>query len=164
MIELADTTFRAYRKKSGAIALHLRGYLLVHTDAGFRLSAYLRDIRCWITLPGKKEHECDSVSFSEWTVCKYDGQCMLHDLWVSTIIPDDDLRNCVADMKLMYHINFTGHPVEEPAFIERKVPVVARFVYPKKPRPPNQALESTRGSVTSRADVRLAPAPRVPHL
>jgi hypothetical protein len=127
MIELADTTFRAYRKKSGAVALHLRGYLLIYTNAGFRLSAYLRDIRSWITLPGKKAYECDSVSFSERTVCKYDGHCMLHDFWISTIICDNDLKSCIADLKLMYHISFTGHSVEEPQFIERKVPVITRF-------------------------------------
>lgn len=143
MIELADTTFRAYRKKTGAIALHLRGYLVVHTNVGFRLSVYLRDIRCWITLPGKKEHECDSVAFSEWTACKYDGRCMLHGLWVSTIVRDEEVRNCVADMKLMYDISFTGHPSEQPAFIERKVPVITQFVSLKRTRPPNQTLEPT---------------------
>ncbi len=55
MIELSDTTFRAYKKKDGDMALHLRGYFLVHTNVGFRLGAYLEDIRCWITLPGRAE-------------------------------------------------------------------------------------------------------------
>ena len=131
MIELADTTFRAYRKKSGAIALHLRGYLLVHSDAGFRLSAYLRDIRCWITLPGRKEHECDSVAFNDCVACEYDGRCMLHSFWVSTIIPDRHLKTCVADMKLMYHLSSTGNSCEEPALIKRQVPIITRFALPK---------------------------------
>jgi hypothetical protein len=35
-IELADTTFRAYKKKNGATVLHLRTYLIVYADADFR--------------------------------------------------------------------------------------------------------------------------------
>lgn len=84
MIELADTTFRAYRKKNGATALHLRSYLIVHTDAAFRakwnaaraerriilgapsgLSLFLKGLpRCWVRLPGKEQHECDLATYS----------------------------------------------------------------------------------------------------
>jgi len=89
-IELADTTFRAYRKRNGAIALHLRSYLLVHTNPDFRaewerartkwraiigghpmpagLSLFL-DVTdgCSIRLPGKQEVACE-VSYSTWPV------------------------------------------------------------------------------------------------
>jgi len=127
MIELADTTFRAYKKKDGGISLHLRGYLLVHTNAGFRLSAYLKNIKCWIRLPGRKEQELDSVAISDDTVCKYDQHTMLHDLWVSTVIRGLAIKPCVAYFRMMYHISLTGHPTEEPEFIQRNVPVIPRF-------------------------------------
>ena len=126
-IDLADSTFRAYRRRDGDISLHLRGYLLVHTDAGFRLGAYLKAIKCWIKLPGRKEEEFDSVGFSECTVCKYDQSIMLHDLWISTVIRPTCIGPCVADFRMMYHISFTGHRTEEPEFIYRKVPVIPRF-------------------------------------
>jgi len=80
--ELADTTFRARRKKNGAITLHLKTYLLLHADADFHskikeaypkwseiiagtigprgLSAFLNGRpRCWLRLPDKKEKECE---------------------------------------------------------------------------------------------------------
>ncbi|MGA2178432.1 MAG: hypothetical protein ABSH15_02460 [Verrucomicrobiota bacterium] len=83
-IELADTTFRAYKKKNGAIALHLRTHLIVYADADFRaklrnsrpslklgepmkpfgLSAFLKERpRCWIQLPARKPYECE-LSYS----------------------------------------------------------------------------------------------------
>ena len=79
-IELADTTFRAYKKKDGATALHLRTYLIVYADADFRaqiwkaqsslkldepekpvgLYAFMKGLpRCWLQLPGRKQCECN---------------------------------------------------------------------------------------------------------
>jgi hypothetical protein len=127
MIELADTTIRAYRKKSGFISLHLSTFLLVHTNVGFRLGAYLRDIRCWITLPGRKEYAFDWVSFSEAPVCRLDRGIMAHNLSVGTILPTRKMRRCIAGFRMMYHISFTGHEAEEPETIKRKVMVVPRF-------------------------------------
>ena len=127
MIDLADTTFRAYKKKHGGISLHLRSYLLIHTNLGFKLSAYLRDIRAWITLPGGKEEEINSVAFSEHIVCKFSHDIMAHDLCLSTVINGCDVKRCTADLRVMYHISFTGHPAEEPEFVQRKVLVIPRF-------------------------------------
>jgi hypothetical protein len=127
VIDIADTTFRAYKKKRGGISLHLRSYLLVHTNVGFKLSAYLKDIRAWIRLPGGKEEEIDSVAISEHLVYKFSNDIMAHDLWLSTLIHGCDVKRCTADLRVMYHISFTGHPAEEPQFIQRKVLVIPRF-------------------------------------
>jgi hypothetical protein len=166
MIELADTTFRAYRKKNSAIALHLKSYLIVHTDAAFRaklkaahakrriihgapstlmgLSLFLNDLpRCWIRLPGKAQHECDSATYSEspvkrWAatsglmvredVSDYNKERILHDFWVETILGDKNVEDCIADMKLVFCLNFPGRTRDEELVIQRKVPVVTRFV------------------------------------
>ena len=127
MIELADTTIRAYKKKNGFISLHLRSFLLVHTNVGFRLAAYLKDIRCWIALPGRNEQAFDWVSVSEAPACKVDQGIMAHDLWLWTIIRTRSLRRCIADFRMMYHISFTGHETEEPETVKRKVMVVPHF-------------------------------------
>jgi len=83
-IELADATFRAYKKKSGATSLHLRTWLIVYADADFRtkiqnarpslnlneptkpsgLSAFMKEFpRCYLQLPNKRRQECE-VSYS----------------------------------------------------------------------------------------------------
>jgi len=127
MIDLADTTFRAYKMRRGSISLHLRSYLIVHTDASFSLTAYLKDIKCWLTLPGRSEQELDSVSVSEAVVCKFDGHTMLYDMRASTVVRGVPVKPCVADFRMMYHLSFTGHPTEKPEFLQRKVPVIPRF-------------------------------------
>jgi hypothetical protein len=164
LIELADTTFRAYRKKNGAIALHLRSYLIVHTDAAFRAKreearakrrvgtlSTLRELslfvdvspRCWIRLPGKTQHECDLVYYSEYPVKRptvnselivfeevndHYKECILHHFWVDTILGDKNVEPCIADMKLIFRLNFPGRARDEELLIRRKVPVVTRFV------------------------------------
>jgi len=45
-IELADTTFRAYRKKNGATALHLKTHLIIQANAEFR--SKIQNARPWI--------------------------------------------------------------------------------------------------------------------
>jgi hypothetical protein len=83
-IELADTTFRAYKKRNGATILHLRTHLIVYADADFRtkiknaqpslnwdkpekpsgLSAFMKEFpQCWLKFPGAKQFECE-VSYT----------------------------------------------------------------------------------------------------
>jgi hypothetical protein len=127
MIELADTTIRAYKKKDGSISLHLRSFLLVHTNAGFRLAAYLKDVRCWITLPGRKEQAFDWVSVTEVPACKVDQGIMALDLRLWTIIRTHSVHQCIADFRMMYHISFTGHETDNPDTMKRKVMVIPHF-------------------------------------
>ena len=124
MIELADTTFRAYKKRSGFISLHLRSFLLVHTGVGFRLSAYLKEVRCWITLPGSKEQAFDSVSIGDAPECNLDRGIMAHSLRISGLIPPRTLRPCVADFRMRYKITFRGHETDKSKTIKRKVLVI----------------------------------------
>lgn len=83
-IELADTTFHAHRKRDGAIALHLKTYLIAYADAEFRarirearpssnleepigpcgIEAFMNGIpRCWLQLPKMRQRECQLQMF-----------------------------------------------------------------------------------------------------
>jgi hypothetical protein len=163
-IELADTTFRAYKKKTGAIVLHLRTYLIVYADSVFRakirkaspslkldepmkpagLSAFMKESpRCWLQLPNRKQCECD-LSYScfpvtrskeraagKWVTYEIediaDKECTLFFFWAKVIISDRSIESLsIADVKLVFHINFPGRASNEKIVIRRKAPIVRR--------------------------------------
>jgi len=55
--------------------------------------------------------------------------------WVETILGDKNVEDCIADMKLMFRLNFPGRPRDEELLIRRKVPVVTRFTTLRKREP-----------------------------
>jgi hypothetical protein len=163
VIELADTTFRAYKKKNGAIALHLRSHLIVYAGADFRaeirnarpsldepmkrfgLSAFLKGPpRCLLQLPGKKERECEFFYglFPEtcsierptegiWVTYDYediaDEECTLFFFMAQLTIGDKQIEKLsIANMKLIFQINFPGRAANEEIIIRRKIPIVRR--------------------------------------
>ncbi len=123
-ISLADTSIRQYRKRNGAVAFHLRSYLMIETTAGFRLSAYLRSISGRLTLSSGVVVPLDEIMFSE--DCRYRLGVMVHDFWASGTAPMELIRDDTGILRIDYHISFTGHTSEEPAFLEALVPVVSR--------------------------------------
>jgi len=124
MIELTDSTIRAYRRKRGGSSLRLRSYLVVRTTEHFDLDNYLREIRCWISLPSEEERECEMVKLSKWVAAEYNGQHLLHSFCASMVVPNEIHIRCVAILRLMYHISFTGHPAEAPVYQEYIAPIV----------------------------------------
>jgi hypothetical protein len=167
-IELADTTFRAYKKKKGATVLHLRTHLIVYADADFRtkirearpslkldepmkpagLSAFMNEHpRCWLQFLDRKQRECE-LSYScypetrsielpagdRWVTYDFkditDEECLLFFFWVNIIVRDVDIFGKgnahvgIADMKLVFQIDFPGRVSEEKVVIRRKVPLV----------------------------------------
>jgi len=127
LVEISESTFRAYKIRNGDISLRLKGYLIINTNTGFNFEHYLRDVRCWLIFPNNIKHECRSVGIGVRPKCNYDGKSMLHELWISTILTGRDVSNCVVDMEFMYHLNFTGHQAEEPVYINRKAVIEKRF-------------------------------------
>src|SRR5437870_7092549 len=75
MLRLADTSIRLYRKKDGKASLRLRSYLMVQTNVGFRLSAYLKTISCHLTLPSGEVIELTDISYSD--SCSYCLETMI---------------------------------------------------------------------------------------
>jgi hypothetical protein len=121
-LELSNVIVRAYKKKNLGIALHLRGHLLGFTNVSFSFCAYLREMQSWITLPGQTEIEARSMSVN--VGCTYSEDVMIHGLHAEFMLPYHKLRKSVAHLRMMFHVSFTGHPTEEPTYIERKTVIV----------------------------------------
>ena len=121
-LDLSNVILRAYKKKNRRIALHLIGHLLVFTSVSFSFTRYLRKMQSWITLPGQPEREAHSMSLS--VGCTYSDEVMIHDLHAKFILPYQRLKQSVTNLTMMFHISFTGHPTEEPIYIERKAVIV----------------------------------------
>lgn len=126
MIELSDTSVRLYRKKDGRVSVKLRSYLLVTTNIGFSLSAYLRNISLHLKLASGEELKFKEVSFACDVEC-YAMDTMVHDLSASGLLQiDKKFESTVGRLTLDYHLSFTGHDTEEPASISYIVPVIKR--------------------------------------
>lgn len=124
MIHLADTSIRMYRKRDGLFSLRLRSYLMINTNLGFRLSAYLKSISLELSLPNGDSLKLDSIS---WTYdSDYEMETMVHGFWASGATSMDITKFTVAKLKVHYHLSFTGHPTERPTAFEVMVPLIDR--------------------------------------
>lgn len=121
-LDLSNIVIKAYKKKNKKIALHLKGHLLVFTNTTFSFTGYLKEMQGWVTLPGQSEIETKSMSIS--VDCVYSENIMVHHLSVEFELPYQKLNTSIANLKLMFHISFTGHPYEEPTYIEKKAVIV----------------------------------------
>lgn len=119
-LELSNVILRGYKKKNNKMGLHLNCHLLVFANVSFSLTECLKEMQGWITLPGKSELEAHSISIS--VGCSYSEDVMIHDLHVRFIFPYEKLERSIANLKLMFHVSFTGH--EEPTYLEKKGVIV----------------------------------------
>lgn len=126
MLRLADTSIRIYRKKNGKVSLRLRSYLMVKTNTGFRLSAYLKAISCDLKLPSGTVIPFDEIGYSYDSNCKYEMGTMVHDFWAAAEADMPTIRGGVGILRVDYHISFTGHPSETPKVFEEVVPLLKR--------------------------------------
>lgn len=125
MLRLADTSIRMYRKKNGLVSLRLKSYLLVDTNVGFSLTAYLKDLSCQLTLPSGQLVEMDT-NYTVKIQAEYLFDTMVHLFWASGVVEMETMRDSVGKLRIDYHISFTGHPEEKPTFFEMTVPLIVR--------------------------------------
>jgi hypothetical protein len=121
---LADTSVRQYRRRDGRVAFRLRSYLMIETNAEFRLSAYLKDISGELTLSTGERIPIEEVAFSD--TCIYKMGVMMHDFWAAGTSEMKVIRDDIGKLRIDYHLSFTGHPYEEPDYIEMLVPLIGR--------------------------------------
>src|SRR5204863_570042 len=100
MLRLADTSIRLYRKKNGKVSLHLRSYLMIKTNVGFRLSAYLKDISCKLTFTTGEVVTFADVSYCDWTFCQYEKDTMVHDFWARAIADIPIIKDGIATLRV----------------------------------------------------------------
>ena len=124
---MADTSVKAYKKRNGFISLHLNSHLMAFAKekAGYSLTHYLKDIKCYLTLEDKTKIELDEISISG--ACDYAFDTMVHSFKASTITNLTDIPDKIGLLELFYHISFTGHPAEEPDNFEIVVPIIRRY-------------------------------------
>ena len=89
-LDLSDTSVRAYKKRNGDISLHLRSYLMVHTNKSFKLSSYLKSMECCLILQNGTEIVFDKISYS--LSCEYALETMKHHFLASTITNLTDIN------------------------------------------------------------------------
>ena len=70
--------------------------------------------------------EFDEVSFTDDLECKYQNNTMVHGFWASGTTEIRKIENGVGKLRLNYWLSFTGHPSEEPDFVDYVVPIVRR--------------------------------------
>lgn len=124
MLTLSNTTVRVFRKKTGQDSIILNSYLLVATNVGFSLSAYLRDLACKLRLANGSVIRFTSVAHSVGVLCELEMDHMLHTFYAKATTDLGDHTIGIGRLMLDYHVSFTGHPSEKPAVFEAVVPVV----------------------------------------
>ena len=119
MLRLADTSIRMYRKGDDSVALRLRSSLMVAAKGqGFRLSTYLSNLNCTVTLATGEIVEFTDISYTE--DCWHELDTMVHEFWAAASTRMESIRNTVGNMRLSYTLH------SQPNAIELIVPVLAR--------------------------------------
>lgn len=124
MLRLADTSIRLYRKRDYSVAVRLRSFLMVKSknDGGFRLSAYLNQFDCSVTLEDGQRIALDSSYSYD---CMHRMNYMIYDFWASGIAKINTIRNGAGLLEIEYRLfSFPGQG--EPECIQLVVPVLVR--------------------------------------
>jgi hypothetical protein len=100
--------------------------MMVHAKGqGYRLSAYLNQFDCSVTLASGQEVRMDKYRYTE--SCLYEMDHMVHELWVSGTTEMEVIKDTVGLLRIEYRLfSFEGQGA--PNLIECVVPVLARGV------------------------------------
>jgi hypothetical protein len=109
-ISLSTYEFRAYRKASGYVWLHLRSTLLIQTEVSFSIEAYVTDISGHLALSPGDPLDFERISLGTACDIRYDGQIQAVDLYVTVPTVQRDVKPCVAMMQLQLDVAFIGAP------------------------------------------------------
>lgn len=97
---------------------------MIHTNIGFRLSAYLNNIECSIQIADGPTVHFDEVAYTEH--CTYKMDYMVHDFWASGSIPYGAMNDTTVGLLRLEYRLFSFEGQGDSSVIEQVVPVVAR--------------------------------------
>ena len=108
------------------MSVRWHSYLMFHAKGqGFRLSAYLNQFDCSVTLESGEYVRLDD--YGHTYDCLYRMDHMVHELWASGSTEMEVIKDTVGLLRIEYHL--FSHPGQgSPDVIERVVPVLARGV------------------------------------
>lgn len=131
MLRLADTSVRLYRRRDWSVAVRLRSHLMIHAKGGtgFRLSAYLNQFDCSVTLEDSQQVQLDDYSYTYDRLYRMDH--MIHEFWASGIAQMESIRDSAALLRVEYRL-FSSPGQGTPEHIELVVPVLARSVHSQR--------------------------------
>ena len=127
LIRLSDTSIRLYRRRDWSVAVRLRTHLMIHCKGphGFRLSAYLNQFDCRVTLEDGQIVVLDDYSYTD--DCLYRMDHMIHEFWATGRAELESIRDGAALLQIEYRLfSFPGQG--NPDRMEMVVPVLARGV------------------------------------
>jgi hypothetical protein len=107
-VQLSTYEFRAYRKGSGWVWLHLRSTLLIEIEVSFSIEAYLTDISGHLVLPSGDLLDFERIAVAEGCDIRHNGRIQAVDLWVSVPTRLKDVKPCVCMMHLQLDVSFHG--------------------------------------------------------
>lgn len=148
MLQLADTSIRLYRKKSGLVSVRLHSYLMLHAkDQGFSLSAYLNQFDCSVTFDSGEYVSLDEYSYTHECIFKMGH--MIHELWASGITELETMRETAGLLRVEYRL-FSYPGQGAPDVFERVVPILPRGPfgqrYSSRPRAIGSAKKGGRSN------------------
>lgn len=96
---------------------------MIHTNLGFRLSAYLNKFECSLVLADGATVKFDEVGYTD--NCLYEMDHMVHEVWASGSMPIRIIEDTVGLLRVEYRL-FSFEGQGDPSVIEQVVPVLAR--------------------------------------
>jgi hypothetical protein len=85
---------------------------MIETNACFNISAYLEDIRAFLTIPACEPMDLDEISYDEARTCEYAGSIQVHGFRISHVSALREIKDCLARFRLEYRFNFHGAVIE----------------------------------------------------
>lgn len=109
------------------MAVRLHSHLMIHSKGGtgYRLSAYLNQFDCSVTLDDGQRVQLDTYSFTY--DCLYRMEHMIHGFWASGAAEMESIQDGAARLQIEYRLfSFPGQG--DPERIDLVVPILARGV------------------------------------
>jgi len=124
-IEFSSCVVNCYKNKLKQYNMHFDSHIMIHTNATFSVSSYLKMINI------KTQYESTPIIFDEYSICENDGvkyngtilTAKYHGKCVTNLLK---IVSVPSELEIEYHFSFTGHSTEKPLFMRKSCLIIAR--------------------------------------